>query len=85
MSFNLGRVTEGENRLRRGFSDFSRLWQSVREDWLDERRQRFEDEHLSTLGPALNRFTAELHEFCDTVRKADRALEDDRRQSDGLN
>lgn len=85
MSFNLGRVTDAESRLRRDFTEFSRLWQAVRADWLDARRERFEHEHLSSLGPSLNRFAAALHEFCDTVRKADRALEDDRQPSDRLN
>ena len=84
MAFNIGRVTDAENRMRRDFIDFSRLWLAVKEDWLDERRDRFEHEHLSTLGPSLNRFTAALHEFSDAVRKADHALRDDQRHSDEL-
>lgn len=85
MAFNLGRVTDAENRLRRDFVEFSRLWRAVREDWLDERCARFENEHLSTIGPSLNRFTAALHEFCDSIRKADQALKDHQRPSDELN
>ena len=85
MSFNLGRVNDNENRLRRDFIEFSRLWAAVREDWLDARREKFEQDHLSTLGPSLNRFSGSLHEFCDAVRKAEHALKDDRRPSDGLN
>ena len=84
MAFNLGRVTDGENRLRRDFVEFSRLWQAVKEDWLDERRDRFEHEHLSTIGPSLNRFTAELHEFCESIRQAERALKDEQRPSEQL-
>ncbi len=78
MAFNLGLLTDAENRFRRDFMDFSRLWASVKEDWRDDRCRRFEQEHLSTLGPSLNRFMAGLHEFTDTVRKADRVLADDR-------
>ena len=78
MRFNLGPLTDAENRLRRDFVDFSRLWASVKEDWRDDRCRRFEQDHLSSLGPSLNRFMAALHEFTDTVRKADRALSDDR-------
>jgi len=78
MSFNLGRVTDCEGRLQRDFAEFARLWSSVREDWLDERCRRFEQQHLATLGPSLNRFTAALQEFSDAIRKADLALRDDR-------
>lgn len=85
MAFNLGRVTDSENRIRRDFVEFSRLWMAVKEDWLDERRDRFEKEHLSTIGPSLSRFSSALNEFCDTVRQADRALKDDQRPSDELN
>ena len=85
MSFNLGQVTDCEGRLQRDFAEFARLWSAVREDWLDERCRRFEQEHLSTLGPSLNRFVAELHDFCDKVRKADLALKDDQNPSEELN
>jgi hypothetical protein len=85
MAFNLGRLTDSENRLRRDFSEFSRLWASVREDWLDERCEQYQREHLTTIGPSLNRLTATLHEFYDNVRKADHALKDDQRPSDELN
>ena len=78
MAFNLGPLTDAENRFRRDFVDFSRLWASVKEDWRDDRCRRFEQENLSSLGPSLNRFMAALHEFTDVVRKADRALKDDR-------
>ena len=78
MRFNLGPLTDAENRIRRDFVDFSRLWASVKEDWRDARCRRFEQEHLSSLGPSLNRLMAALHEFTDTVRKADRVLADDR-------
>ena len=84
MSFNLGRINEAENRLRRDFVEFSKLWAAVRDDWRDERRNRFEQEHLSTLGPSLNRFSAALHQFCEAAVKADHALQDDRRASDQL-
>ena len=79
MSFPLGRITDCEGRLQRDFSEFARLWARVREDWLDERCRQFEKDHLSTLGPSLNRFTAALHEFSDAVRKADVDLRDEKR------
>lgn len=85
MAFNLGRVTDCEGRLQRDFIEFARLWSDVKEDWLDERCRRFEQEHLSTIGPSLSRFAAALHEFSDAVRKADVALKDDRQPSDELN
>lgn len=82
MSFQLGRVTDCQNRLKSDFIEFARLWAEVGEDWQDERRERFEKEHLSTLGPSLNRFSAALEDFSDAIRKADRALQDDRHSSE---
>lgn len=79
MSFPLGRITDCEGRLQRDFSEFARLWTRVREDWLDDRCRQFEKDHLSTLGPSLNRFAAALHEFSDAVRKADVDLRDEKR------
>lgn len=84
MSFNLGRVIDCEGRLQRDFTEFARLWSEVKEDWLDDRCRRFEQEHLSTLGPSLSRFAAALHEFSDVVRKADLALKDDQRSPEEL-
>lgn len=84
MAFNLGRAIDCEGRLQHDFIEFARLWADVKEDWLDQRRQKFEQQHLSTLGPSLNRFTAALHEFCDSVRKAEIALQDSRLASEEL-
>ncbi len=78
MSHSIGRITDCEARLQRDFSEFSRLWARVREDWLDDRRRQFEQDHLSTIGPSLNRFVASLNEFTDAVRKADVNLRDER-------
>ena len=85
MSIHLGRVSDCEGRIQRDFTEFARLWASVREDWLDDRCRKFEQEHLSSLGPSLSRFTGTLHEFCDVVRKADIELKDDNAASNGLN
>lgn len=79
MSFPMGRLTDCEGRLQRDFSEFARLWTRVREDWRDDRCRRFEKDHLSTLGPSLNRFVAALHEFGDAVRKAEADLRDGNR------
>lgn len=84
MPLNLGPLTDAENRFRRDFVEFARLWADVKEDWRDDRCRRFEQEHLSTLGPSLNRFTAALTEFTDAVRKADRALADENEFFDSL-
>ncbi len=77
MAFNLGRVTDSQNRLQRDFIEFARLWADVKDDWLDERRNRFERDHLSTLGPSLNRLSTTLQDFAEAVRKAERQLADD--------
>jgi len=79
MSFNLGRITEFEGRLQRDYVEFARLWAAVREDWLDDQCRKFEQKHLHTLGPSLNRFSATLHESCDAVRQAERELKEEHR------
>lgn len=77
MRFNLGAINDAENRIKRDFLDFSKIWQNVKEDWLDDRCRQFEQEHLASIGPCLNRFVGQMSEFTDAVRKADRALQDD--------
>jgi hypothetical protein len=84
MSFNLGRAIDCEGRIQRDFIEFARLWADVKQDWLDDRCRKFERDHLSTLGPSLNRFAAAMHDFCDSVRKAEAALKDSRQVSDEL-
>ncbi len=84
MALKLGPVQDAENRIKRDFADFARLWGDVKEDWLDDRSRKFEQEHLSSLGPSLSRFCAALHEFFDVVRRADVALKDDLADSDRL-
>ncbi len=84
MDLRLSPVTDCQNRLKRDYSEFARSWAAVKEDWLDDRCRQFENDHLTTLGPSLNRFTAALNEFSDAVRKAELALRDDRGPSEGL-
>jgi hypothetical protein len=82
MAFNLGPLHDAQSRFQRDFADFSNLWSAVRENWRDQRCEKFQREHLSTLGPSLNRFCTALHEFCDEARKADRILADEDRLAD---
>lgn len=82
MAFHLGRITDFEGRLQRDYVEFARLWAAVREDWLDDQCRKFEQKHLRSLGPSLNRFTASMHEFSESVRKAEAALRDDQRVGD---
>ena len=82
MAFNLGPLYDAESRFERDFVDFSKLWASVRENWLDHKRDEFQREHLSTLGPSLNRFCTALQEFCDKARKADHLLADEENPSE---
>ncbi|TWU35167.1 hypothetical protein [Novipirellula artificiosorum] len=77
MAFKLGPVQDAENRLKRDFIDFARMWADAKEQWLDDRCRSFEQEHLSSLGPSLNRFSAALNEFCDVIRRSDDTLRDD--------
>ena len=84
MPFPLGPINDCESRLQRDFSELARLWARVGEDWSDDRRRRFEQEHLRTLGPSLNRFTTTLREFVDTLRKADRATQDEEESRERL-
>ena len=85
MPFRLGRLIDCDGRLQRDFKEFAQLWANVKEDWRDERCRRFEQEHLASLGPSLQRFTTALHEFCDKLRKADSELADDSESEDSIN
>ncbi len=84
MPMNLGPLADAENRFRHGYTEFARSWIVVRENWLDDRCRRFQEERLSSIGPCLARFTAALHEFENIARKADRELADPDQVSDGL-
>lgn len=84
MAFQFGTLTDAENRFKRDFIEFAKLWADVKEDWRDDRCRKFEQEHLASLGPSLNRFTAGLNEFTNKVRKADRVLSDESEPSNQL-
>ena len=84
MAFNLGPLYDAEGRFQRDFVEFSKLWKATREQWRDQQCEKFGREHLSSLGPSLNRFCSALQEFCDDVRKADRELTDEDRATDEL-
>ncbi|TWU41210.1 hypothetical protein Q31b_26490 [Novipirellula aureliae] len=77
MTIKLGPIRDAENKIRRDFIDFAKLWAEVRESWVDDRSRQFEQEHLSSLGPSLNRFASAMTEFCEVIRRADEALADD--------
>jgi len=76
MAFNLAPITECQDRLQRDFTEFARLWSAVRESWKDERCRQFEQEHLQSVGPSLNRLSTSLQDFTDVVRKAEADLAD---------
>ncbi len=84
MAMQIGRLTDAENRFKRDFIEFAKLWAEVKDDWRDERCRKFEQEHLATLGPSLNRFTVAMSEFAGKVRKADRELADEQESNDQL-
>ena len=73
---NIAPLTDAQNRFRREFTEFARLWQETKEDWRDDRARQFEQENLSALGPSLSRFTSTLAEFTDSLRKSQIAIAD---------
>lgn len=76
MDVNLGPLVDADNRFRQGFVDFAAVWKRTQEVWADDRRRRFEQEHLQALGPSLGRLVAELHDFEEIVRRANHELRD---------
>ena len=68
--FNVAPLLDAQNRFRHEFSDFARLWQATKEDWRDDRSERFEREHLAPLGPSLTRFASSLGEFLEMLQKS---------------
>lgn len=75
-AFNLAPLTDAQNRFRREFTDFARLWQETKEDWRDDRARQFEQEFLAPLGPSLSRFASTLSEFTEFLRKSQVAIND---------
>jgi hypothetical protein len=76
MKTNDAPLTDAQSRLRSGFKSLAEVWSAVKEDWRDQRRERFEREHLAALGPTLTRLSASLDELRDLVAKSDRDLAD---------
>jgi len=72
------RLAEQNGQLRRVFSDFSKLWQATGEFWKDERRTRYEKQHLTTIGPSLRRLSSMLGQLTDSVSDAEKDLLDDK-------
>lgn len=81
---NISTLIDGQNRFRRDFVEFARIWQEAKDDWKDDRARRFEQEHLSSLGPSLSRFSAALNEFTEALRSAQSAISDQDAASDQL-
>ncbi|KAA5541031.1 hypothetical protein FYK55_19220 [Roseiconus nitratireducens] len=73
---NLAPLTDAQNRFRREFTDFARVWQETKEDWRDDRARRFEQRHLASLGPSLSRFASALAELTETLRQSQIAVAD---------
>jgi len=68
--------TESNNRLKKVFTDFSKVWQDTGEFWLDDRRSQFERKHLTTIAPSLQRLSSLLSQLTDTVADAEKDLSD---------
>ncbi len=80
----LAPLTDAQNRFRREFNDFARLWQETKQDWRDDRAAEFEREFLAPLGPSLSRFASTLAEFTETLRKSQAAINDTDQRSGEL-
>ena len=81
---NISTLIDAQNRFRKDFVEFARIWQDAKDNWKDDRARRFEQEHLASLGPSLSRFSAALNEFTETLRAAQTALNDQDAASDQL-
>jgi len=77
MTARLEPLTDAQARLRSSFQTLAEVWAATKEDWRDQRRERFEREHLAPLGPSLTRLSAALDELRDVVIKAERELADE--------
>ena len=77
MNSHIGPLIDAQSRLRSGFKSLAEAWAMVKEDWRDQRRERFEREYLVALGPSLSRLSAALDELRDLVAKSQRELSDD--------
>jgi uncharacterized protein YjiS (DUF1127 family) len=77
MNILLSPLSDAQSRLRSSFKALAVIWSAVKEDWRDQRRERFEREHLAPLIPSLTRLSTSLDELRDLVAKSERELADD--------
>ena len=73
----LARIVETRGRLRKRYGELAAAWAELGDIWADERRRRFERDHLAELGPMLARLSAALEAFEEIVRDAERRAADD--------
>jgi len=81
MTTPLGPLVDGQSRLRSGYKTLAESWSAVKEDWRDQRRERFERERLASLGPSLTRLSNALDELRECIIVADRELADTTNES----
>lgn len=68
---------DGGGRLQKSFSDFSKVWCNAGDAWRDDRHRQFEQQHLSTIGPSLQRFSSTLSQLSESVSRAQKELRDE--------
>ena len=70
MSINVGR-----NLLLTAHKDLKVHWRLVREHWVDQKAEDFEQEYLSGLEPAVRSALAEMEHAAEVLEKARRECE----------
>ncbi|MGB1924927.1 MAG: hypothetical protein ACPHL6_00265 [Rubripirellula sp.] len=70
-------MDDGNARLHRAFVDFSKIWRASGDFWRDDRRRQFEEKHLSSVAPILQRLSSTLSELSDSIGEAEKELNDE--------
>jgi len=50
----VGNLQSGSSQLQEAFEKLMAAWELTRDDWTDERAQKFEEEHLRPIAEELN-------------------------------
>jgi hypothetical protein len=69
-------LQDGLGQLSHALAELNEAHLAVQEQWNDDNRRRFEEEHLRPIAPQIQRLAAAAQSLMTTVTKAVRELED---------
>ncbi len=75
---SLADVHTGAARLTDALEQLEVSWEQTKQSWNDEAQQRFEEEHLEPIAPAIRQTLDALNRLGDVLARVERGCGDDR-------